>query len=219
VLTACAWRHSPVSTLRIRIPQDAPAAPAPTDTRPRLALLAGDAALVAQIRSGDHEAYEQVFRAYYPPLRIFAERYLQSTDAAKDLVQDILCALWANRERLVVTTTLERYLHAAVRNGALNRLRHLNVEARATVRLLSDGQRTSLETIDDHDDETAERAQRLARAIARLSASRREVLLLRWQRGLSYAEIAALTGMTAKAVEVQLYRTLRTLRRLVLSPT
>jgi RNA polymerase sigma-70 factor, ECF subfamily len=191
------------------------AAEGSVDAASRLVLVAGDAAIVARIRAGDHEAYEMVFRAYYPPLRVFAERYLQSVDAAKDVVQDVLCAVWTGRARLAVTTSLARYLYGSVRNRSLNQLRRLRIEDRAAVRLMPDDERTSLETIDEHDPDVVDRASRLARAIAKLSARRRDVLLLRWQRGLTYAEIAEVTGMTVKAVEVQLYRTLRALRRRV----
>jgi RNA polymerase sigma-70 factor (ECF subfamily) len=189
------------------------------DDRPRLALVAGDAELVVCIRAGDHAAFETVFRSYYAPMCEFADRYLQSADAAQEIVQDVLCALWADRARLVVTTTLERYLHGAVRNKALNRLRHALVEERAAVMLAVPVDEAPAESGLDEAGEGDERATRLARAIAQLPARRRAVLLLRWQRGLSYQEIASVTGSTVKAVELQLYRTLRTLRQLVAAPT
>lgn len=186
----------------------------PIDERPRLVLVAEDEALVARIRAGDHAAFETVFRTYFARLCDFADRYLQSEDTARDVVQDVLCALWADRSRLVVTSTLERYLHGAVRNKALNRLRHMVVEERAAVQLA--GPR-DLSIDGDVDDSVIanDQAERLARAIAQLPERRREVLLLRWQRGLSYQEIATVTGSTVKAIELQLYRTLRTLRELV----
>src|SRR4029077_15923290 len=114
----------------------------------------------------------------------------------------------------------ERYLHAAVRNKALNRLRHAVVEQRAAAGMLSAPiDEPTVESGLDGAAGEEERAARLARAIAQLPPRRREVLMLRWQRGLSYQEIAAVTGTTVKAVELQLYRTLRALRRLVAAPT
>jgi RNA polymerase sigma-70 factor (ECF subfamily) len=88
------------------------------------------------------------------------------------------------------------------------------VEERAAVQLA--GPR-DLSIDGDVDDSVIanDQAERLARAIAQLPERRREVLLLRWQRGLSYQEIATVTGSTVKAIELQLYRSLRTLRELV----
>jgi len=44
---------------------------------------------VRKIRTGDGEAYEQLFRSYCQPLIHFARRYVRDTSIAEGLVQKI----------------------------------------------------------------------------------------------------------------------------------
>ncbi len=63
--------------------------------------------------------------------------------------------------------------------------------------------------------EAAERAdeqQRLAAHVSRLPARQQEILRLRLQAGLSYREIAEVTGITVSNVGVQLHQAIRKLR-------
>lgn len=60
--------------------------------------------------------------------------------------------------------------------------------------------------------EWADEQQRLAAHVGRLPPRQQEVLRLRLQAGLSYREIADVTGITVSNVGVQLHQAIRTLR-------
>ena len=46
-----------------------------------------DQKLVLEIRAGDKQAFEQLFRKYYKPLLRFAYKYVYSVPIAKDVVE------------------------------------------------------------------------------------------------------------------------------------
>jgi RNA polymerase sigma-70 factor (ECF subfamily) len=68
---------------------------------------------------------------------------------------------------------------------------------------------------DDVDDFSAEDAQRIHVALGRLAPEQREVLLLRFMEGMSYEEMARVTGCQLGTVRSRLYYAKRALRRLL----
>ncbi len=79
--------------------------------------------LLARLAAGEVEAFEQIFNQYYKVLCRFALRYVQVGETAEELVADVLTALWQKRQELRVTSSLQAYLYASVRNTCLNYLK------------------------------------------------------------------------------------------------
>lgn len=164
---------------------------------------------VARARAGDRDAFELVFRHWYGRLADYALRLLDSRDAAEDAVQDVFVAVWEKRGRLPEADALAGYLFRAVRNRALNQLRH----RRTAGRLLSlHGPEPvippEVETgLEDQELDAAYRA-----ALAELSPRGREVFLLSRDQGLTYPQIAESLGISVKTVETLMGRALGALR-------
>ena len=53
-----------------------------------------DQTLVRRIRAGDVIAFEQLYRDYWNQLYNFAFRYVQSSEEAEDVVQEVFFAVW-----------------------------------------------------------------------------------------------------------------------------
>src|SRR6185312_1168425 len=86
--------------------------------------------LLGRLRGGDKDAFDSIFREYYPHLTGVAESMLREREAAEDMAQDVMMELWRRRETLVLETSLRAYLFRAVRNRSLNYLRHLRIAPR-----------------------------------------------------------------------------------------
>jgi RNA polymerase sigma-19 factor, ECF subfamily len=178
--------------------------------------------LARRIRGGDTAAFEELFRAHYEGLCRFAYRYLNDTSLAEDLVQELFTDLWADHGHLELRGSVRAYLYAAVRNRALNHRKHQLVEcdwerneAMSNVRELHRPPVPVDEPLD-----IAERDATVNAAIQALPERCRLVMQLRWREQLSYAEIAAVMGISIKGVEIQLSRGLQSLRhRLGVHPT
>ena len=78
----------------------------------------------ARLRSGDTAVFELIYRAYHLVLWKYAYQFVHSRDAAQDIVQDVFVDLWDRRETLEIRKTLEAYLFIAVRNRAMDVVRH-----------------------------------------------------------------------------------------------
>jgi RNA polymerase sigma-70 factor (ECF subfamily) len=163
------------------------------------------------IRSGDAEAFESLFHAYHAPLCAFAYRYLGVRDLAEDMVQEVFLFVWERRESLAVRTSIRSYLFTAVRNAALSHLRHERVVRR---READTRDRFALSVSDaDAEASMADTLTAVRHAIDRLPERCRLVFTLHREQGLTYSEIAEVLHISAKTVEVQMGRALKSLRK------
>ena len=176
--------------------------PAPTP-------LVSDADLLARLRSGDHAAFDALFRQWYEPVVRSANRVLHDPGVAEELSQDVFLELWRRRESLAPDSSVAGYLMQAVRNRSLNHLRHLQVQKKSAVyveALSEPAEHADAET------QAGELQNAIHNAIEALPPRTREVFLMSRERNLRYSEIAEQLGVTVKAVEANMSRALRQLR-------
>jgi RNA polymerase sigma-70 factor (ECF subfamily) len=144
---------------------------------------------------------ERLYTTHYAAVVRFLYRKIWDADRAEDLAQEVFIRAMAHRPEKP-----RAWIFAVAANLARD-------EARAAIRrkkhltLLKDDP-VPLSTPDASADETVERDERWAQvsgALATLTDRDRDVLLL-WDGGLSYPEIAAQTGLAVGAVGTTLAR-------------
>jgi len=74
-----------------------------------------DVELLDLLKSGDENAYAQIYDRYWAILYRYARRLLQDDQAAQDVVQDIFVMLWSKATNLETGTNLSAFLYASVR--------------------------------------------------------------------------------------------------------
>src|SRR6056297_2042885 len=77
---------------------------------------------------GDRSAFEKLFRSYYKQLHGFAYTYVCKQEQAEDIVQTIFFRIWLNKEDWDPPGKVKHYLFNAVRNEALNVIRHEKIK-------------------------------------------------------------------------------------------
>jgi RNA polymerase sigma-70 factor (ECF subfamily) len=170
---------------------------------------------VARARSGDVGAFEAIFRTHYRRLCLFAEEFVNSSDQAEDLVEDVFASTWEGRESCRGCDSLKSYLYVAVRNRAFKVLRHRKVVNRLAERAYPGGPVPGMSAVRDNPAENAaasELARAVERAVASLPERSRQAYLLHRQHGMSYAEIAETMEISVKTVENHLARAVKALR-------
>jgi RNA polymerase sigma-70 factor (ECF subfamily) len=170
--------------------------------------------LVERIRSSDAAAFARMVRRYSERLYDVARRHVESRAEAEDIVQDVLCAVWARRQSWTVTHGLAVYLYGATRNAAINghRRRALELRHARAVAAQENGEgespsgMASAAMAADRALERKEIQAAVDAAIAALPPRCREVYTLRWKHHLKHTEIARILGISVKGVEAQLSR-------------
>jgi len=171
--------------------------------------------LIARVRNGDAEALGEIVRATSPKLVSFAFSFVRSRDVAEDIVQDVFVAVWERRTTWEPASVLA-YLLAAVRNRAFKVARARGVAERYRVsnRELLQTSPSPADVLDEADDDRlwVRRLRALREAVDRLTERQRTAYLLRYEQGLTMAQIAHVLGVGVKSAEQLVQRTVHTLR-------
>lgn len=177
-----------------------------------------DAALIAAVRAGDRVQFATFFHVYYGALVRFARSITRSDESAEEVVNDVFARLWANHVTWAPHGTVRAYIFRAVRNRAIDAADANSAMVRALSRVLrwqSRERPTAMGKPAPAPDETLvlrETRAALHDAIATLPEQTRQILALRWQHGMSWTEVAEVTGMDSAAVRMKHTRALRALR-------
>lgn len=163
--------------------------------------------------------FRQLFDRHFAELYRFVYRYVQSAEAAKDLVHEAFLRLWQQRQQVdLAGPGVRSYLYTIARYQSLDHLRRRRVEEQWRRRyadpVIADG--TAPLAADPHQEFAAnEIAAAIDRAVETLPRRQREVLLLRWQRQASYEEIAQTLGISPKTVAIHVGRAIQHLREML----
>lgn len=138
------------------------------------------------------------------PLLRYAARVLGDPERARDVVQQVFLKLW-QAEPTPVGDHLAPWLYTVCRNAAIDVRRK---EARMDVGS------ARLEAVPDRaaSPEMAAEVGLALRALGQLPEKQQEVLRLKFEHGLGYREIAAVTGHPVGTVGYLIHEGLKTLR-------
>jgi RNA polymerase sigma factor (sigma-70 family) len=157
-----------------------------------------DSILVAQTMAGDQCAFEMLVSRYAASLFAFVGRYIDDYDQAGDILQHVFLQLYLSTPTLRVGKSVKPWLFRVARNGCLDELRrkrpllfselkapgHGDEDEPSPVEMLPDTSPLPQDVVEQHDTQQA-----LRRAIQTLSPKMRQVVLLRYEGQLSFAEI------------------------------
>lgn len=169
-----------------------------------------DQILAEKFTQGDKDAFEQVFRLYYPSMCSYALRYMPDRTTAEEVVQELFCKLWERRDKLAINTSLKNYLYRATYNHVLNDLRHREMIQRYIKVMSSQAEEFSADS-PEHSGKELEK--QIALAVASLPEKRREIFEMSRYDGLKYQEIADILQIKVKTVESQMVKALEHLRK------
>ncbi len=157
---------------------------------------------------------ETIYRSHSARLLRLLTRRTADREEAQDLVQEVFSRMARlTSVRAFVPDRPEAYLHSMAANLLKDRAK---IAARRSVRLHVVAEGGSLV---GHDQqrllESRDMLNRLEAAMLRLKPKTREVFVAHRVEGLSYAEIAARTGLSTKRVEKHMSKAIAQLDRLL----
>src|SRR5581483_3054902 len=159
-----------------------------------------DAEVVARVLAGDTDAFAFVVRRYEAGLLRFATRMLGSRDVAADAVAESFVRAYRHLASCRDPARLRTWLYRIVANRCKSYLAR---------RPFADVPLDEAPPIADATDNEAA----VERALARLSPEKREAFVLKHVEGLSYEEMAAVTGERIPALKMRVHRAREALLR------
>jgi RNA polymerase sigma-70 factor (ECF subfamily) len=172
------------------------------------------AEVVERVRCGDVRAFDMLAREAFEPLARFAYGFVQNTEVAEDIVQDVLAYVWQLGARWRAPAPVA-YLFAAVRNGALKVLRHSEVESRHVHRVQQQwlpDETTSRLLGPEELVLWREQVRLFDEVLNSLTERQRTAFILRYEQGMTVPAIAQTLGISTKGAEKLVSRVTHLLR-------
>ena len=168
--------------------------------------LSDEHSLMEAFREGKEQAFEQLFRQWYPALCSFAARLTGNPDTGPDIAQEAFIKVWEKKSLFYSPQALSAYLYKTAKHDGLkwlekNKRMQTHVPANRSV------ERFALENMIK-----AETIRLLHAAMEQLPAQTRQIIKKMYVEGSTVKTVAAEMGLALSTVKTHQARALQKLR-------
>lgn len=168
-----------------------------------------DEILILNLKKDDRTAFEEIYLKYWDKLFSTVYKRVRSIEIAEEVVQDFFVYLWEKRSQIEIHTSLESYMHTAVRYQVLNYLQK---------ELTRNNYKASLNSSEAYSNDILDQVyvnelnKIIEEEISQLPEKCQNVFRLSRQENLSIKQIAEKLDISTKTVENHLGKALKILR-------
>jgi RNA polymerase sigma-70 factor, ECF subfamily len=176
-----------------------------------------DQELMRIVQAGDISPASEIYDRYSGRIYNFAFRFLRNAEAAEDATQEVFVKMIRHANQFQGDAKLSTWLFSITANWCRDYLRKAENKAKEAEDVLVTLPAPS-ELSPHHHLERRENEQRVRKALGALTPEQREAILLSRYQGLSYAEIAQISGCSEGAVKTRVFRAMETLKKALAHP-
>jgi len=175
---------------------------------------ASDIELWNAFKKGDKQAFEHLFKRYYPLLYQYGLKICDDASTLEDCIQDLFTEMW-NKKPNQNIQSIKGYLLQALKYKIYKTFR--NKKSTLDIAHVNDEHfELSHETFLIDADEHNEKLKQVLRALNQLPSRQKEIIYLKIYKGLSYEEISEVMGINYQVVRNLLCQALKTFRKLLI---
>lgn len=170
-----------------------------------------DQELMRIVQGGDHAPASEIYDRYSARIYNFALRFLRNSEAAEDATQEVFVKMLKHAQQFQGDAKLSTWLFSITANWCRDYLRKADNKTKE-----SDDVLATLPASGESPERMLERRENevlVRRALMTLTPEQREAILLSRYQGLSYAEIAQISGCSEGAVKTRVFRAMETLKK------
>lgn len=170
-----------------------------------------DARLIARIRAGDLQAFEELYRNYHPRLARFLINLIHRPQMVEEVLNDTMLVVWNRPDSFNGSSKLSTWIFAIAYRKALQALRHRDEP-------IEDGNAETRESLEAGPEQQVgqHRVQEaLLSAISQLSPDHRTVIDLTYFHEMGYQEIAEIMDCPVDTVKTRMFHARRHLKRIL----
>jgi RNA polymerase sigma-70 factor (ECF subfamily) len=174
--------------------------------------------------TGEMQDFDSVVQRYWPRVLRFLIAAVQDSDLAESLTQDCFLKAYRNRSSFRGDSSLNTWLMSIAVNLARDHARNRRFQFWRKAERTAVAPEHTQEWLPDRKISPEQKAllneqiQEIWNATKDLSERQRTVFLLRFVEDLDILEIAEATGLSESAVNVHLFRAVRSIRKRVRNP-
>ncbi|WP_160710856.1 RNA polymerase sigma-70 factor [Chitinophaga solisilvae] len=158
--------------------------------------------------AGDDTHFKPLFEYYFPRLKRYTAAFTGDPAISEELAMNVLLKVWQQKSRVADVQDFNSYLFTMMRHETVSMLRRRKTTD--TLRTADDNT-PATENISDTIS-YRELMVRYHHCLDKLPPRRREAFILNRERGMSYAEIAALLNVSVFTVQNHIASSLKYLR-------
>src|SRR5438105_14795945 len=156
----------------------------------------------------------EIYDRYSTRIYNFSYRFLRNSEAAEDATQEVFVKMLKHASQFHGDAKLSTWLFSITANWCRDYLRKADNKAKEAEDVLI-SLPAPAELSPERTLERRENEQRIQKALAVLTPEQREAILLSRYQGLSYAEIAQISGCSEGAVKTRVFRAMETLKKVL----
>lgn len=173
-----------------------------------------DAEIIDIVLKGDSKAYAIIVEKFKTPIFNLAYRMTGNRTDAEDLTQEIFIRAYLHLNKFNPEKRFFTWLYTIALNLIRNHLKTLSRRRRDESQIvLINAQQNDAGNRQIHPEPFEPESILLETSLLRLPSDLREVIVLRYYQGLSFEEIASITGKSQSAVKMRTYRGLEKLKK------
>ena len=166
-----------------------------------------DKELWQAFKRGDQQAFEQIYRSFFPVLANYGSRLTADTQRLEDAIQDLFVDLWRRSAHLGEVENIKFYLFRSLRNQLLRNSRHdVFEQSEAIDDFLDYLVALSAEEQTVEQEGLTGRTEQVRQAVSKLSPRQQEAINLRFYHGMSLDQTAQLMGVSKQAISNLLFK-------------
>lgn len=165
-------------------------------------------------KEGDRDAFDNLFRRYYPLLFQYGSRITTNHEMVDDCIQDLFIELWQSRANTPVQS-VRAYFLKALKYKLFRQFR--TTQSTQTTELIPDNHSFEI----SHDqfiinrENEEQTTKKIITAINQLPNRQKEIVYLKIYQGLQYEEISEVMNINYQAARNLFYQAIKSLRQIL----
>lgn len=173
-----------------------------------------DNEIICNVQAGDLNQIAELYQRYKQIVYAYLYGIHRDRDLAQDLLQMVFIRVMKYNRQFQVNSNFRNWLFHIAKNVSKDHFLKKSNRPKESLAVLAQLPAESQRA--DHEMMRQESHEQLYTALAQLSRSQREILVLSKLQGMRYADIGEILQCSEGAVKVKVYRALKSLREIYL---
>jgi len=174
------------------------------------AMEVAEASLLACVANGERQAFDRLYRQYFPRLARFLGRMARNPLLVEEVINDTMLVVWQKAHSYNASCKVSTWIFAIAYRKALKAIKWEDVPVDAEIAEIA-----SEESAPEPLAEQRELHQAVAHALDQLPVPHRVAVVLAFYHDMDYAEIADVTGAPVNTVKTRMFHARRKLKELL----
>lgn len=168
------------------------------------------------LRNGDSNALELIYRTYFSELYSYGKRFSNDQNNVEDCIQELFIELWNRRDKLSETDAIKPYLYVSLKRKIFQSIKKIRKSTDNELEESHFDVELAVDQILINKETSVAQKQNLKQAFDQLSDRQKEILYLKYYSEMDYDEISKMMDLNYQSARNLVSRALTKLAKHIL---